>query len=425
MRQRTNPPLSRRGFLALSGATAVTPGLWMPRRRAANDKVQIGVIGMGIRGRNLLRGEFFPNDGFHVVAVCDVDTTRREHAKAMVDERQGSKDCMVFDDHRDLLQHPDVDAVVIATPDHWHAIQVLDACLAGKDIYCEKPLTRTLHESKTLIDAVRKTGVVFQTGSQQRTEFGHKFVTACELVRNGRIGDLLTVHVGVGNPPVACDLPAEEVEPGLDWDRWLGPAKARPYNSILSPRGVHGHYPKWRDYRDFCGGPLADMGAHHFDIAHWGIGADASGPVEILPPADPSAKRGATLVYAGGVRVVHGGPNGTTFTGTDGVIHVDRGRLVSVPDKILQEELGEDALRLPRKPNQAQDWLDHIGTRTRPICDVEVGARSAAVNLLLCEVYARRVPLAWDPTAWRFVGKDAPNDILVDDGRDGFRMPKV
>lgn len=425
MDKSATPSLSRRHFLAFSGAAAAAPALWLPRRRARNDKVQIGVIGMGIRGRNLLRSEFFPNEGFRVVAVCDVDRTRREHAKTLVDERQGSTDCMVFEDHRDLIQHPDVDAVVIATPDHWHAIQVLDACLAGKDIYCEKPLTRTLHEAKVLIDAVRKTGVVFQTGSQQRTEFGHRFVTACELVRNGRIGELLTVHVGVGDPPIACDLPAEDMEPGLDWDRWLGPAKARPYNSILSPRGVHGHYPKWRDYRDYCGGPLADMGAHHFDIAHWGLDADTSGPVEILPPADPAAKRGATLVYAGGIRVIHGGPNGTTFTGTDGVIHVDRGRLVSVPDKILQDELGEDALRLPRKPNHAQDWLDHIGTRTRPVCDVEVGARSAAVNLLLCEVYARRTPLAWDPTAWRFVGADAPNDILVDDGREGYRLPKV
>ena len=177
---RTSSPtsLSRRHFLALSGATAAVPSLWVPRRRGPNAKVQIGIVGMGIRGRNLLRSEFFPNDGFHVVAVCDVDTTRREHAKSMVDERQGTQDCLVFDDHRDLMQHPDVDAVVIATPDHWHAIQVLDACLAGKDVYCEKPLTRTLHEAKTLIDAVRKTGIVFQTGSQQRTEFGHRFVSS-------------------------------------------------------------------------------------------------------------------------------------------------------------------------------------------------------------------------------------------------------
>lgn len=407
----------------MGGAAVALPSLWRGRALSANDRVQLAVIGMGIRGRNLLRGEFFPNDGFRVVAVCDVDKNRREHAKGLVDQHHGDTACAVFDDYREVMGRADVDAVVIATPDHWHALMVLAACRAAKDIYCEKPLTRTLLESRRLIDAVRKAGVVFQTGSQQRTEFGHRFVTACELIRSGRIGDVLTVHVGVGDPPRPCDLPEEELEPGLDWDRWLGPARERPYHSVLSPRGVHRHYPRWRDYRDFCGGPLADMGAHHFDIAHWALGMDESGPIQVLPPTDPAAKRGATLVYESGTRVVHGGPSGATFVGTEGVIHVDRGRISSVPDRLLTDPLGEDAPRLPRQPNHGQDWLEAIRSRSRPICDVEVGARSAAVNLLLCDAYEFRRPIRWDPDAWRFVDDDVANARLVDDGRAGYRMP--
>ena len=416
---------TRRDFVALSGATLLAPTLWLPRRRIpANERVQIAVIGTGIRGKNLLRGEFFPNDAFHVVAVCDVDQSRRDHAKQMVDTQQKDTACLAFADHHDVLQRKDVDAVVIATPDHWHAIQAIDACNARKDIYCEKPLTRTLFEAGSLIAAARANDIVFQTGSQQRTEFGHRFVTACELIRNGRIGKVLTAHVGVGDPPKWCDLPEEKVEPNLDWDRWIGPAKARPYHSVLSPRGVHTHYPAWRAYRDFCGGRLADMGAHHFDIVQWALGMDASGPVQVLPPDAPDALRGATLVYANGTRVVHGGPSGATFLGTDGMIHVDRDRISSVPGKLLTDPLPDDAEKLPRQPNHAADWLDAIRARTRPICDVEVGARSAAVNLLLCDAYEFRKPIRWDPAAWRFVDDEVANARLHDDGRDGYRLPK-
>jgi predicted dehydrogenase len=409
------PTPTRRDFLArAAGAALVAPTVWIPRGKVrANEKVQIAVIGMGIRGKNLLRHEFFGNEGFRIVAVCDVDRNRVEHARQMVDERQQDRSCLAFADHRELLARDEVDAVVIATPDHWHAIQAVDACHAKKDIYCEKPLTRTLFEAKRLIDAARRHGIVFQTGSQQRTEFGHRFVKACELIRNGRIGEVLTAHVGVGDPPTWCDLPAEDLEPGLDWDRWLGPARERPYSSVLSPRGVHNHYPAWRAYRDYCGGYLADMGAHHFDIVQWALGMDGSGPVQVLPPEDPQAKRGAVLVYADGTRVVHGGPSGATFVGTEGMIHVDRDRLAAVPGNLLDDPLPAEAARLPRQPNHGQDWLDHLRTRTRPICDVEVGARSAAVNLLLCDVYEFRAPLRWDPQACR----------LADDGRPAYPLP--
>jgi predicted dehydrogenase len=256
------------------------------------------------------------------------------------------------------------------------------------------------------VEVVRKHGRVFQTGSQQRTEFGSRFVDACEHVRNGHIGRVLTVNVGVGDPARPCDLAAEELEPGLDWDRWQGPVPLRAYNSVLSPRGIHGHYPRWRSYLEYAGGGLSDMGAHHFDIGQWGLGRDGSGPVRVEPPADPGALRGAAVVYEDGVRMTHGGPSGTTFIGDGGLIHVDRGRLSSTPGDILQREFSEDEERLPRPANHAANWLECIHSRERPVCDVEVGASSVAVCHLLNLAYRHREAVGWDPARWRFVSED-------------------
>jgi len=419
------PDPNRRHFLGGAAALAL-PSVWPRRSRPhpPSERVTLGVVGTGIRGRNLLRGAFLSNAGFRVIAVCDVDATRREDTRSAVDEHYGEAGCAAYSDHRELLARGDVDAVVIATPDHWHAIQILDACIAGKDVYCEKPLTLTLHESAAVIVAARKSGCVFQTGSQQRTEYGHDFVTACEYVRNGRIGRVLDVDVGVGDSPSWCDLPAEELEPGLDWDAWLGPAPERPYHSDLGPRGVHGHYPRWRAYREYAGGYLADMGAHHFDIAQWALRADESGPVKVLPPLDREWRRGAALEYADGVRLTHGGPSGVTFIGTEGLIHVDRGRLSSVPESILSEPLGEHDARLPRKPGHAADWLECILSRGRPICDVEVGARSAAVCHLMNIAYWHGRELAWDPESWRFPGDAGANRWLDYERRPGFELPE-
>ena len=173
---------------------------------------------------------------------------------------------------------------MIATPDHWHAIPTVLAARAGKHIYCEKPLTLTIAQGRKVADEVKKAGVVFQTGSQQRSEFGGMFRKAVEYVRSGRIGKLKTIRIGVGGPAVACDLPDQEAPAGTDWERWLGPAPKRGYNDVLCPKGVHHHFPAWRNYREFGGGGLADMGAHHFDIAQWALDMDDSGPVKIEPP---------------------------------------------------------------------------------------------------------------------------------------------
>jgi predicted dehydrogenase len=411
--------IDRRTLLAAGASLAVVP-LASARPGRSLGPVRVGVIGIGIRGRNLLSRSLIGKDGVLVTAVCDVDRTRRLDAKRRVDEVHGL-DCVATDRHEDVLARDDVDAVLIATPDHWHTHQIIDACVAGKDVYCEKPLTLTLRESQLVIAAARKHEVVFQTGSQQRTEFGQRFVRAAEAVRAGRIGKVLSVHVGVGDAPVWCDLPGEALEPGLDWDRWLGPAPEREYNEILSPRGVHGHYPKWRSYREYAGGGLADMGAHHFDIAQWALGMDRSGPVQVIPPSDPTSKRGAALVYEDGVRLIHGGPSGATFIGEQGMIAVDRGRISSEPAGALEWEAA-DAERLPRHDGHVVNWLQCIRDRSTPICDVEVGARSAAICHLMNIAYWHRKELTWDPEAWRFEEEGA-NAWVDYSRRSGYGLP--
>jgi hypothetical protein len=198
------------------------------------------------------------------VAVCEVDKTRRDAAKHRVEKayegKTEYKGCAAYTDFRELIARKDIDAVCIATPEHWHAIQAIEAMKSGKDVYCEKPMTHTLADAKRAVDAARKYDRVFQTGSQQRSGVFGPFREAAEIIRSGRLGKIETVTVGVGGPSAWCDLPGEEMEPGLDWDLWLGPAPLRPYNSILSPRGVHKKFPSWRKYRECADGGHADMG---------------------------------------------------------------------------------------------------------------------------------------------------------------------
>ena len=424
-----SPNITRRNFLAQSSAFAAAPLILSnpasARRAVANEQLGIGFIGMGIRGRNVLNGYFKNNARARVLAVCDVDTARREHFQNLVNEHNSNTDCDAYNDYRDLLARPDIDAVVITTPDHWHVLQSIHAAQAGKDIYCEKPLTHSLEESRAIIHAVRAHNRVFQTGSQQRSEYDHKFCQAVEYVRNGRIGPVVSVNVGVGDAPIPCDLPGESIEPGLDWDRWLGPAPSRPYHSDLAPRGMINHYPAWRRYSEYSGGYFADMGAHHYDIAQWGIDADASGPFEIVPPLDETSMRGAKLRFENGAEIFHGGPNGTTFVGTTGLIHVDRGRIVPVPGNLFETPIGEDELHIPRHTNHVENWLDCIHSREKPICDVEIGARTAACCHLVNLAYKLRRKLTWDWRSWRFENDDEANSLLAPPRRTGYELPTV
>jgi len=425
---------TRRSFLKATSALAITAPAIVPasvlgrNRVRPSERVTLGFIGIGVMNRGHL-GRFLGYKDVQVVAVCDVDQTRREHARKMADDRYAeavksgeAKACQAYVDFRELIARKDIDAVVIASPDHWHAIQVIEAAKAGKDIYCEKPLSLTIGEAKRMIEVVREQKRVFQTGSQQRSEMGGKFRLAAELVRSGRVGKVLAIHVGVGGPSKWCDLPEESIEPGLDWNLWLGPAPERPYNSILSPRGIHNHFPAWRAYREYSGGQMTDMGAHHFDIAQWALDMDTAGPVEIIPPADPNAGHGVKLIYANGVEVSHGGPSGLTIVGTSGVISVDRDHIASVPEKIMKEPLGEKDVHLFESPGHHRNWLDCIRTREKPICDIEIGARSVTVCHLGNLAYWNRRRLRWDPKAWQFIDDREANTWLDRPMREPWKL---
>jgi predicted dehydrogenase len=418
----TTKHFNRRQFLKTTTTVAIAAPTILPwtlraARKNPSDRFTLGFVGLGKQNGNLLNG-FIHNPETQVVAVCEVDTTRREHAKKVVEDfyakqsgRDSFKGCDAYNDFRELVARKDIDGVVVATPDHWHALIVIAAADAGKDIYCEKPLSLTIREAREMVKAVRRNQRVCQTGSMQRSS--KEFRKACELVRNGRIGKVKTVIVGVGGPSKWCDLPEEPMEPGLDWNFWLGPAPMRPYNSILSPRGVHDFFPNWRRYREYSGGGMTDWGAHHFDIAQWGLGMDDSGPVEIIPPEDPKAGTGVRYLYANGVEMIHdSSKGGVTFIGTEGRIFVDRGKFHAEPESIAQEPLGDKAIRLYVSNNHLQDWLNCVRSRKRPICDVEIGCRSVTVCHLgnLAYWYHRR--LRWDPKKERFIGDEEANTWL-------------
>jgi len=407
--------VTRRAFIKSAAAALGTPYivssgvLSAEKNESPNSRIGIGCIGVGGNGGGHL-GRYLGTRETQVIAVCEVDGEKRKKAVERVEKHYGGeiksgkyKGCAAYGDFRELIARDDIDAVVISTPDHWHALIAIAAAKAGKDIYCEKPLSLTIGEGRAMVNAVRRYERVFQTGSQQRSSHGFHF--ACEMIRSGRIGKLLTAHVTVGGPSSDCYLPAEPVPEGLDWDRWLGPAPWRPYNSGLHPF-------RWRGYRDYSGGGMTDWGAHHFDIVQWAQGMDESGPIEVYPP-DGKEHRRLTYKYANGVLVYHGGHtgkgSGITFTGTDGKIEVSRSELVTHPEEIGKTPTGPNETHLYRSRNHAGNWLECIRTRRRSICDVEVGCRSVTVCHLGNIAYWLKRPLKWDPANERFVGDEEAN----------------
>jgi len=358
-----------------------------------------------------------------------VDKKRREHAKKRVEAAYSSaktdyKGCASYVDFRSIIERSDIDAVCIASPDHWHAIPIIEACKARKDVYCEKPLTLTIEEAGRCVEAARRYKCVVQTGSQQRSNVFGPFREAVEIMRSGRLGKIHRVTVGVGGPSVPCNLPEEDMEPNLAWDLWLGQAPLRPYNSILSPRGVHDHFPAWRNYRGYSGGGHTDMGAHHYDIAQWALDMDQSGPVEIIPPDDPTATSGVRYLYENGVEMVHGGPSGCTFHGDNGTLHIDRGLLESDPEEIVKTPLGQDDVHLPRSSGHHRNWLDCIKSREAPVAEVEKGARTVSIIHLGNLAYWNQKTLKWNPQQWQFTDP-ADNHLLDRERRDPWQLPKV
>ena len=427
---------TRRQFIKGLAASALSMPLIVPRsvfaggeRAVPSERITVGFIGCGKMANDYHLSTLLKLEDVQALAVCEVDQNRRAHAKKRVEEAYSKntsyKGCAEYIDFRELLARKDIDAVCIAAPDHWHAIPLIEACKAGKDVYCEKPLTLTIAEAKRCIEAVRKHQRVMQTGSQQRSSVFGPFRKAAEIVRSGRLGKIQTVTVGVGGPSDWCDLKEEPMEPGLDWNLWLGQAPMRPYSSVLSPRGVHNHFPAWRNYREYSGGGHTDMGAHHYDIAQWCLGMDESGPAEIIPPEDPKATNGVKYIYPNGIVMTHGGPSGCTFTGSEGTLRIDRGVLTSQPEAIVKEPLGEKDEHLYASPGHHRDWLNCIRSRQRPVADVEIGARSVTIVHLGNLAYWHHRQLHWDPKNWKFTGDDEANQWLDRERRAPWNLPEA
>jgi predicted dehydrogenase len=377
-------------------------------RMAPSNRIVMAHIGVGGQGTQHVvggpwtqKGGLTGRDDVQVVAVCDANRNRRENARGLVNQRYGAQDCVAYADFRELLARKDVDALLIATGERWHPYLSAAAATAGKDVYCEKPSSVTIAEVLALRDIIERTGIVFQAGTQQRSSYSFRF--ACELVRNGYIGQLKEVVVGVGGPPAyrECTLPAQPVPDWLDYDMWLGPAPWRPFNADY----VGG----WMAYRDCSGGEMTNWGAHHFDIAQWGIGQD--GPVEILPPNGKDI-RVLTYRYANGVvltrdpeRTARESPdgNGVLFVGTKGKVAVWRYDLKTWPDNLKQQKIGPNEIHLHAAENHHTDFLNSVRTRSLPGANIRVAARSITVCHLGNIAYELGRPIQWDPVHERFV----------------------
>jgi predicted dehydrogenase len=409
-------PVTRRQFLkgaATASAAIAVPyvipasALGKAGRLAPSERITMGFIGIGNMGGGHL-GNFLGIKDVQIVAVCDVDAVKRADARQRVEEQYAAEreagtfaGCEEYNEFEELLARDDIDAVLIAVPDHWHATVAIAACQAGKDVYCEKPLSLTIREARQMVKAARRYGTVFQTGSQQRSASNFRY--ACELVRNGRIGKLVKVNVGIGAPSTEKYFPEEPVREGLDWERWLGPAPWQPYNAERCSGSYSGG---WRLVRDYSGGMTTDWGAHHFDIAQWGMGMDGSGPVEIHPPPERYGE-GLEFVYANGVTMERGGANGILFTGTDGKVEVNRGYFKTWPEEIGTEPIGPSDIHLYESPGHQVDWLNCIRSRRRPICDVAIGASSVTVCHLANIAYWLERPIKWDPENQEIIGDEA------------------
>jgi predicted dehydrogenase len=424
----------------VAGATVALPhvvpaaALGRQGEVAPSERITLGFIGVGMMGRGHLNC-FLQYPEAQVVAVCDVDRWRREDAQRIAEQghaaaggRGDHRGCAAYNDLRELLLRDDIDAVVIATGDRWHALATSLAAKAGKDIYCEKPASLTIAESLAMIDVVRGYGRVFQTGLQQRST--PEFRRACQLVRDGHLGAVKYVYVGFPGTCGDVSLPAEPVPEGLDWDLWLGPAPWRPFNHQFHPYGRPPRVVPWHFCSDFGGGNLTSNAVHAFDVVQWGLGMDESGPVEIIPP-ETGQVPSLTYRYASGALLqvewkldparhfVPPGwnvnttlrPFGALFVGEEGWIHVGReGFLQSHPAELVTQAAGGAD---PREPvlNHHQDWLQCIRSRQRPVCDAAVGCGSTIVSHLGCIAHWTRRALRWDPAGAEFPDDEPANRL--------------
>jgi len=445
--------VDRRRFLAVAGnamaASAVVGGFpaIVPASvfgaKSPSNQINVGAIGTG----RISRGHDLPgvwqHDIARIVAVCDLDANRLEDAKKLVNGHYAETTGKPYDgvtgyaNYRDLLANKDVDAVVISTPDHWHCLIAIDAVEAGKDVYLQKPTSLTIAEGRALSNAVHRTGRIFQIGSQQRSTVQFRY--AAELVRNGRIGQLKTVEVGLPGDPSGEDEPEMPVPKNLNYDTWLGSTPFVYYTEKRVHPQVGYDRPGWLRCEQFGAGMITGWGAHHIDSAHWGMGAEYTGPVEIWGTAE-FPKEGlwdvhgafrTEALYADGVKMIISGdfPNGVKFSGAEGWVFVSRGNervtasdpvaklkdasaLSASDPKIITSVIRADEINLPRSTQHHGNWLEAVKSRQQPIAPVEVAHRSCSACLLHHMAMKLKRKLHWDPMRERFKNDDEANAML-------------
>lgn len=415
--------ISRRKFIAQSAALSsffIVPRYVLGRGYTSpSDMITLGFIGTGRQGFTLKQA-FLKTSEAKIIAACDVykqkvETFAKETNKFYADtsSKPSYKACDTYNNFTELLARKDIDAVVIASPDFWHASMAVRAAYAGKDIYCEKPLSLTVSEGRAIVNAVNKNKRVFQTGSMQRS--WPEFRQTAELIQNGYLGDIKSIQVSVGGPPVPYDLPEEQLPADLDWKLWLGPnTEYVHYNNLLNPVLGNPVWGKWRDYKGMGGGDMTDWGAHMFDIVQWALDMDRSGPVEITPPGVNGAKA-LTYKYANGITVTKedfGRSHAIRFIGSKGTLDVQRKKLVTDPVGLKDQVIGATEKHVYNSPDHYKDFLNAIRNRTQPVSDAETGHRSATVCNIGNIAFEVNEHLKWDPVKEQFTNNNAANKLL-------------
>jgi len=384
---------------------------------APSDMIQLGFIGTGKQGRTLTN-YFLKTGEIKIGAISEVYQAKAQltldSIKTFYQKNPTAgiySDIPVYNDFRELLALKNIDAVVIASPDHWHAAMAVRAAEAGKDIYCEKPLSLTVKEGRAMVNAARKNKRVFQTGSMQRS--WNEFRQVAELIRNGYIGEVKSVKVNVGPPPTPFDLSEETVPEGLDWLKWLGPNSFTHFNSELAPPVSKDVFPNWRMYTEFGGGKVTDWGAHMFDIVQWSLDMDHAGPSKVFGPDKDHAF--LTYEYPNGTVVTHEPwewNNAILFQGTEGVIKVQRGKVETTPASLKDKVIGPNEKHVYKSENHYKDFLQAMRDRSKPICDVEIGHRTASMCNIGNIGYQLKRPLQWDAQKEQFLHDAEANALL-------------
>ncbi|HUW61976.1 MAG TPA: Gfo/Idh/MocA family oxidoreductase [Candidatus Bathyarchaeia archaeon] len=430
--------INRRQFLknsAMAGAALALPSIVPGSALGADDavapsnKITLGCIGVGSMGTDNMKN-FLGLSDCQVVAVCDTYEDRRQKAKDLVDAQYGDTGCAMYGDYRELLARKDIDAVMIAVQDHWHALIATAAAKAGKDMYCEKPLGVSVEESRCIRDTVRATQRVFQTGTWQRS-LG-KFQHACTLARNGYVGKIHTVEVATEGPQYrpkyTGTLDPQPVPDGFDWNLWRGPAPDKPYN----PGRVA--WPDWYLIFDYCAGFITNWGVHHLDIANWGCPRIGNDPFDVECTAtyrnegftDNVDTWNATFTYADGFKMLFADcdqrKSGCRFIGDEGWVHVDRSGIWAEPESLLKVEFKDTDVRLTDSTHHGDNLLQCIRSRNDPVSDVDA-AHKASILGMIADISARlKKKLKWDPKTERFVECAEANNMLKRAMHNGWTL---